>query len=379
MSKSQKKIATIFIFNFISGLEKRPTFDNIDKRASWSIDKGHYLPPHQSKHRFHNEAKKPVPLPRSKIPVPSPTKAATIERSAAVQNDMRTFKRSKTDLSLNMLTNYKNNKNPFRSTSNNPTNFPKVSSNPSPTKQPKSAQVRSRPSNRINRPAVISEEKSLNANDSKQTESLVINENHLFNKFKMNKVSNNNKMKVETDKPVIREKPIMTSGVRNLSSSKISANIFDKKTNAALLSRHRSESDLLRIEPSLNQQQSVKTDNNLKKANLTDNDTSIINDQMRISLKVELDTSEDRVCDSSESKESSSTLDNAQASENSSSKKVKNKKVTNDKFLDSEDTLPDPPPTPPCEETEVQCCNKDSLKALPILIELCKISCAHLV
>jgi hypothetical protein len=53
--------------------------------------------------------KKPVPLPRSKIPVPTalPSRATTIERSLPQQPELRTFKRSKTDLSLNMLSNYK--------------------------------------------------------------------------------------------------------------------------------------------------------------------------------------------------------------------------------------------------------------------------------
>ena len=50
--------------------------------------------------------KKPVPLPRSKIPVP--TKSATIDR--AVHPELRTFKRSKTDLSLGMLNQYKANR-----------------------------------------------------------------------------------------------------------------------------------------------------------------------------------------------------------------------------------------------------------------------------
>ena len=50
--------------------------------------------------------KKPVPLPRSKIPVP--TKSATMDR--AVHPELRTFKRSKTDLSLGMLNQYKANR-----------------------------------------------------------------------------------------------------------------------------------------------------------------------------------------------------------------------------------------------------------------------------
>ena len=97
-------------------LEKRPTFDNIDKRASWSLDKSQYIQQAGGRvvhpvytnhvlapvlhapglHGLHG-AKKPVPLPRSKIPVP--TKSSTIDR-LIVQPELRTFKRSKTDLSL---------------------------------------------------------------------------------------------------------------------------------------------------------------------------------------------------------------------------------------------------------------------------------------
>ena len=87
------------------GLEKRPTFDNIDKRASWSTPfPGPVLVKPASLPHNALQPKKPIPLPRSKIPVP--TKAATIER-APTQQDMKPFKRSKTDLSLNMLSNYK--------------------------------------------------------------------------------------------------------------------------------------------------------------------------------------------------------------------------------------------------------------------------------
>ena len=49
--------------------------------------------------------KKPVPLPRSKIPLP--TKSATMDRLLGLpqhqQPELRTFKRSKTDLSLGQL------------------------------------------------------------------------------------------------------------------------------------------------------------------------------------------------------------------------------------------------------------------------------------
>ena len=99
-------------------LEKRPTFDNIDKRASWSLDKSLYpgpvrYPVYPTPVLHHQVGlpvitaggKKPVPLPRSKIPLPTTAKAATIERS--VQPELRTFKRSKTDLSLVMLNSYK--------------------------------------------------------------------------------------------------------------------------------------------------------------------------------------------------------------------------------------------------------------------------------
>jgi len=112
---------------------KRPTFDQLDKRASWSADRGMVAPgphppsqflasstrPHPNNMVSHpnNLAhhpstlpnKKPVPLPRSKIPVPTalPSRTTTIDRSQPQQPEMRTFKRSKTDLSLNMLSNYK--------------------------------------------------------------------------------------------------------------------------------------------------------------------------------------------------------------------------------------------------------------------------------
>lgn len=142
-------------------LEKRPTFDNIDKRASWSLDKSGstmsltahrtadmYRPPDMSvaTHRppelighrppdrnysiysnsrgpfpqtqkrveVGSSPKKPIPLPRSKIPVPnsnrggSPGSGANGSGSSAPPTQQfRTFKRSKTDLSLDALSAYK--------------------------------------------------------------------------------------------------------------------------------------------------------------------------------------------------------------------------------------------------------------------------------
>ena len=41
------------------------------------------------------------------MPTALPSRATTIERSLPQQPELRTFKRSKTDLSLNMLSNYK--------------------------------------------------------------------------------------------------------------------------------------------------------------------------------------------------------------------------------------------------------------------------------
>ena len=354
------------------GLEKRPTFDNIDKRASWSTDKSlgypgpypghhpvypgpvlmqpatlpHNLPPHQSK--------KPIPLPRSKIPVA--TKSATIERSA-VQPEMRTFKRSKTDLSLNMLSSYKAGRGIGASNSNKngPLNFGKSSSNP--PKQQKSAQLRSRPSNRSNRPAVISEEShrpSNSSDDNKQTESLLITEKHLFNKFKMNKVSNNNKNRdnngvTVSSKPALREKP----SIANVNHNKSAANLIDKKTNAALISRHRSESDLLKIDTDRSR---VLQDNifRVDTKTVVEDDEPVNGSDMKISLKVEAQLDKRRSFENnmkkSESKENieSAVVQNNTAliSNDINIKKKNNRKVTNEKFLD-EDTLPEPPPTPP--------------------------------
>ena len=374
------------------GLEKRPTFDNIDKRASWSVDKGlgypgpgHFPPvamygpapvimqpatlPHNLQHPghpgHHLQSKKPIPLPRSKIPVA--TKSATIERSA-VQPEMRTFKRSKTDLSLNMLSNYKSNRgmsNGSSSHKNGPNNFVKASSNP-PHKQ-KSAQLRSRPSNRSQRPDVISEESHRSSDtDSKQSEPLVISEKHLFTKFKLNKVSNNNRHKTDngvlpqsplTNKPLIREKPSVRSGsvVTHSGSGSVNhiiksaANLIDKKTNNAapsLITRHRSESDLLRLDNDF-----VKPDKfHHEKNHRFDEEEEVAND-MKISLKVEAQLEKQRsnenIVKKSESKENLNKLSSQNIVQEVNHKKMNSRKVTNEKFLDMEDSLPEPPPTPP--------------------------------
>ena len=122
-------------------LEKRPTFDNIDKRASWSLDKSQssvsLTSPHQLQRQpdrnysiYSNSGrvavpptapqkrmdlvagpKKPIPLPRSKIPVPSAVGQPVVDnrgdRSRPPSVEFRTFKRSKTDLSLDALSAYK--------------------------------------------------------------------------------------------------------------------------------------------------------------------------------------------------------------------------------------------------------------------------------
>ena len=340
----------------VPGLEKRPTFDNIDKRASWSTDKSPlYHPPYPGPVLVkpntlpHNvlQPKKPIPLPRSKIPVP--TKAATIERAAA-QQDMRTFKRSKTDLSLNMLSNYKAGRGLTGSSGSNsrqqsPMNFIKSgNSNTAGGNKQKSAQLRSRPSNRSNRPAVISEEapRSL-INESKQPESLVINEKHLFNKFKMGKVSQSSK-KVDnnsntSNKPAIREKPSLMNHNRS------AANLIDKKTNTQpVISRHRSESDLLKIEPL------PRHENNLNL--MVDNELpgEPVGDQSDLKICLKVDAQLDRKRSTENLIKNSESKENLRSSKSPASlttdKKANNRKVTNEKFLDM-DELPEPPPTPP--------------------------------
>ena len=386
----------------LASLEKRPTFDNIDKRASWSTDKypGHYPPAHGHyppgpvlmasvpstlPHNLpHHQSKKPIPLPRSKIPVA--TKSATIERSGA-QPEMRTFKRSKTDLSLNMLSNYKAGRGMNKQNSVN--NFIKASSNPPPTKQ-KSAQLRSRPSNRSNRPAVITEElpRSLVSDDNKQSDSLVINEKHLFNKFKMSKVSNNNRRSSKEDKlsspgvvastkPAIKEKPSIKQSQHVNHSNKTAAAMIDKKSSSAgLISRHRSESDLLRIDA--DSSRTLVPDNFIhhqpfiKRMESLENSTG---SDLKISLKVENSTKVEApgqlkrstenliksVSVDSNETENLNTINNSDVATQALNKNefmsqtqalsniqsAKNiRKVTNEKFLD-EDTLPEPPPTPP--------------------------------
>ena len=365
------------------GLEKRPTFDNIDKRASWSTDKSlgypgpaHFPPvamygpgpvmmqPATLPHNLpHPGLKKPIPLPRSKIPVA--TKSATIER-AGLQPEMRTFKRSKTDLSLNMLSNYKAGRGISNGSSSSHKNFVKASSNP-PPKQ-KSAQLRSRPSNRSNRPAVISEESHRGSDsDSKQSESLVISEKHLFSKFKLNKVSNNNRPKADngglhhsplTNKPLIREKPKSPSVVSGrdvtqpgsgsgaVNHIKSAANLIDKKTNNAapsLITRHRSESDLLRLDNDFVNHNKFYHEKHQRL------DEEEVADDMKISLKVEAQLEKQRFSEKnvkkSESKENINTSQHIMQEVNQ--KKINSRKVTNEKFLDMEDTLPEPPPTPP--------------------------------
>jgi hypothetical protein len=335
-------------------LEKRPTFDNIDKRASWSAEKSvGYNQAHHGPHPPRNypvytntgimpgtlphqgiASKKPIPLPRSKIPVP--TKSATIDRTI-VQPELRTFKRSKTDLSLNMLSNYKAGRamSAGAPSRNGPINIIKANSNP-PPKQ-KSAQLRSRPSNRSNRPAVISEESHNSLiNDARQKESLIINEKPFLHKFKINKISNNNKKdsSVSTPiKPLIKEKP-------SLMNHKSAANILDKRHSPAQISRVRSESDLiLKVESELGNK-------------LIDAKAPTIHNQkdMKISLKVEahLDKrkSLEDVLKKLESKENIVPAPNTNNQVNVEVKKAKNRKVTNEKFLEME-TLPEPPPTPP--------------------------------
>lgn len=335
-------------------LEKRPTFDNIDKRASWSAEKSvGYNQAHHGPHPPRNypvytntgimpatlphqgiASKKPIPLPRSKIPVP--TKSATIDRTI-VQPELRTFKRSKTDLSLNMLSNYKAGRamSAGAPSRNGPINIIKANSNP-PPKQ-KSAQLRSRPSNRSNRPAVISEESHNSLiNDARQKESLIINEKPFLHKFKINKISNNNKKdsSVSTpSKPLIKEKP-------SLMNHKSAANILDKRHSPAQISRVRSESDLiLKVESELGNK-------------LIDAKAPTIHNQkdMKISLKVEahLDKrkSLEDVLKKLESKENIVPAPNTNNQVNVEVKKAKNRKVTNEKFLEME-TLPEPPPTPP--------------------------------
>ena len=354
------------------GLEKRPTFDNIDKRASWSAEKGGlYHQPFpgpvmvKPTSLTHNvlQPKKPVPLPRSKIPVP--TKAATIERSAA-QQDMKTFKRSKTDLSLNMLSNYKAGRGMTGSSGSNrvsPLNFMKTSSSNTGANKQKSAQLRSRPSNRSNRPAVISEEspRSLH-NDFKQPDSLVINEKHLFNKFKMNskKVENNSNT---SSKPAIREKPSLVNHNRS------AANLIDKKTNThPVISRHRSESDLLKIEPF------AQNENNLNL--MVDNmqfakpGETVDQSDMKISLKVDVKLdkkkSTENLIKKTESKEHLPSTKVIPVS-GSSDKKTNNRKVTNEKFLDM-DELPEPPPTPPPPPEFVKAMEELSGPSKPLII-----------
>jgi len=138
-------------------LEKRPTFDNIDKRASWSLDKSgstmsltthrapdmvyrqppdiaspNHRPPDmsmtglrqpdrnysiycnsrglfpqtQKRMELGPSPKKPIPLPRSKIPVANANKGPSPVQVQPTQQ-FRTFKRSKTDLSLDALSAYK--------------------------------------------------------------------------------------------------------------------------------------------------------------------------------------------------------------------------------------------------------------------------------
>jgi len=337
-------------------LEKRPTFDNIDKRASWSAEKSvGYNQPHHAQHPprtypvYTNSgimpatlphqgipSKKPIPLPRSKIPVP--TKSATIDR-ATVQPELRTFKRSKTDLSLNMLSNYKAGRalSAGAQNRNAPLNIIKANSNP-PPKQ-KSAQLRSRPSNRSNRPAVISEESHHSLmNDARQKESLIINEKPFIHKFKINKISNNNKKDSmpggTPSKPAIKEKP-------SLMNHKSAANILDKKPSTAQISRVRSESDLI-----------LKVESELSNKLIDVEPPTIKNHKdMKISLKVEahLDKrkSLEDVLKKLESKENIVPAANTNHQVILDPvKKCKNRKVTNEKFLEME-TLPEPPPTPP--------------------------------
>ena len=334
------------------GLEKRPTFDNIDKRASWSTDKnGLYHQPFPGPVLVkpntlpHNvlQPKKPIPLPRSKIPVP--TKAATIERAAA-QQDMRTFKRSKTDLSLNMLSNYKAGRGMTGSGGStnrpSPVNFIKSNnSNITAGNKQKSAQLRSRPSNRSNRPAVISEEppRSLNT-DSKPPESLVITEKHLFNKFKMGKGSQNKKVDNNSNassRPVIREKPSLVTHNRS------AANLIDKKTNSQpVISRHRSESDLLKIEPL----SSHETNLNLMVDNIKPGENIENSDQSHLKISLKVDAQLDRRSSTENLIKPTESKENLSSSKSPTDKKANNRKVTNEKFLDM-DELPEPPPTPP--------------------------------
>ena len=355
------------------GLEKRPTFDNIDKRASWSAEKGglYHQPfpgPVLVKPANVLQPKKPIPLPRSKIPLP--TKAATIER-AAPQQDMKTFKRSKTDLSLNMLSSYKAGRGMTGGSGSNrvsPLNFMKTNSSNSGGNKQKSAQLRSRPSNRSNRPAVISEEspRSL-SNDYKQPDSLVINEKHLFNKYKMNSKKVDNKSNVNS-KPAIREKPSLVNHNRS------AANLIDKKTNAnPVISRHRSESDLLKIEPWTQTESNLNLMvDNIQPSNLlpTPGETKVEQSDMRISLKVDakLDKrrSTENLIKKAESKENLSST-KATPVLSSSDKKTNSRKVTNEKFLDM-DELPEPPPTPPTPPDFLKSMEELSGTSKPLII-----------
>ena len=325
----------------VPGLEKRPTFDNIDKRASWSVDKSHMFPPGAVSmfpapgtlpHSLGPGNKKPIPLPRSKIPVA--TKSATIERSGHPP-DMRTFKRSKTDLSLNMLTNYKSNRS--GANSNSRPNGPINPINVSPTKK-RTAQVKSQPSQyRTNRPSVIAEESARTVinEESKQSESH--SDKNIFNKFKINKVTSSNKNKsnsgVASKKPVLREKP-------SLVSSSPSDMFSDKRSN---LSRHRSESDLLRIEP---------RSEFVQPSDLFRTDFPAVREETTNDVRINVAT--DTIVNNKSSRERLIVHDEEDLPSMTSSINIKEspvrkniRKETNEKFLDMDDTLPEPPPTPP--------------------------------
>ena len=127
-------------------LEKRPTFEALDKRKSWSMVDNTYSIPmtsspvksvtsvassrisaYQNTHGLvvtsqsnnnncNNRTKKPVPLPRSKIPVVTPSVVSQPQKFSSVASNNvtanRLFKRSKTDLCLDSIETYKTNRKP---------------------------------------------------------------------------------------------------------------------------------------------------------------------------------------------------------------------------------------------------------------------------
>ena len=183
----------------------------------------------------------------------------------------------------------------------------------------------------------------------------------------MNSKKVDNKTNVNS-KPAIREKPSLVNHNRS------AANLIDKKTNAnPVISRHRSESDLLKIEPWTQTESNLNLMvDNIQPSNLlpTPGETKVEQSDMRISLKVDakLDKrrSTENLIKKAESKENLSST-KATPVLSSSDKKTNSRKVTNEKFLDM-DELPEPPPTPPTPPDFLKSMEELSGTSKPLII-----------